>query len=131
MAEDNVGGVILEPSQGNKAAPLGLHITSRSAKCLRIAVQRRVRILNENPVTPPVAKKGSGTSVWIVVWPVRGSPLAQNDPDQVVRAGRVVTFLHFRVNLVVGLGRNVGERNSGGIISKRAKGFYVGHSGGT
>ena len=94
---------------------------------MRIAVQRWVCILNENPVTPPVAKERSSTSVRVIVWPIRGSPLAQNDPDQVVRAGRVVTFLHFRVNLVVGLRRNVSERNSGGIITKRTKGFYVCH----
>ena len=58
---------------------------------------------------------------------VTGLTLAQDDSDQVVRAGGVITFLHPRRDFVVRLCSHGGQTYLGGVITKSAKGFYVGH----
>ena len=58
---------------------------------------------------------------------VAGVLFPQDDAHQVVRAGSVVSILHLRGDLVVGLGNNLWDGNPGRVITKRAKGFNVGH----
>ena len=62
-------------------------------------------------------------------WVIAGIALAQNDSDQVVWTGGVVAILHFGSDFVVGLGGDLGKRNSRRVIAKRTESFNLGHLG--
>src|SRR5205823_10392660 len=75
-----------------------------SSESLDVPVDRRFRVLAENSFLPPLTERFRSSSVGIVFRAVAGLTLAQNDPDQVIRAGGVVAVLHRRRDFVVWLG---------------------------
>src|SRR5207248_5778085 len=68
-------------------------------------------------------------SIGVIGWVIAGIALAQNDSDQVVWTGGVVAILHFGSDFVVGLGGDLGKRNSRRVIAKRSESFNLGHLG--
>src|SRR5437762_12176027 len=53
--------------------------------------------------------------------------LAQNDAHEIVRTSRVITVLHLRRDLVVGLCHYAWQGNTCRIIAKRSERFDVSH----
>jgi hypothetical protein len=72
-------------------------------------------------------KEGGSASIGIVYGGVVGLAFAENDPDEIVGACSVIAFLHFRRNLVVGLGRYVRKGDVIEVITEGTERFYVGH----
>lgn len=126
MPKHNPGRVILEFAEGYETLAFKLQAIV-GGESLKVAVNGGFRVLSENSFSPPVAEGSRGSGVRIIFRTVAGFTLAQNDPDQVIRAGGIVTVLHRRSDLVIRLGSDFGYGDLGGIVAKRAEGFYVGH----
>ncbi len=127
MAEDDAVRVVFDPAQGDDAAPLHFSGPAGRREALHIKVERGFGVLQKNALLAPVLKRPGRTGVPVLPGMVAGVLFAKDDAHQVVRAGCVVAILHLRGDLVVGLGDNLWNRYPGRVITKRAKGFYVGH----
>ena len=119
-------------AQSDKATTLqfrGRRFFARAgqSKTLRVAVEGGNRILAQNALLPPVAKVGGSPRIYIVCRIVTFFLPAKDDADKVVWAGRVVTILQGRSDLVVRLGDDLSRRNLLRIIAIRAKRMYVSH----
>src|SRR5262249_54137674 len=121
--------VIFDLSQRDETSPFHLNLTSRNQECLGVAVNGSLGILQENVLPPPFLKEGCCPGVRGIARPVCGIPLAENNSNQVIGAGLVITILHRRTDLVVRLGGYVRQNNAGGIVSEGSKRLYVCHLG--
>ena len=127
MAENHAGRVVFDPAQRDDAAPLQFSGSAGHCKALHIKVERGLGILQKDALLAPVPKRLRRTGVPVLSGVVAGVLFPQDDAHQVVRAGGVVAVLHLRSDLVVGLGDDLWDRDPGRVITKRAKGFNVGH----
>src|SRR5205823_14795530 len=83
--------------------------------------------LKKNALPPPVAKELRRARVSVLSGMVSCLLLAQNDAHEIVRTSRVITVLHFRRDLVVGLCHYAWQGNTCRIIAKRSERFDVSH----
>src|SRR5579872_1024501 len=60
----------------------------------------------------------------MVVW----LRFSQDDANQIVGIGIIVTVSHFRCDFVIGLGHNLRQINAGGVVTQSAEWCNVSHS---
>ena len=127
MAKNNSRRIILKLPQSDESPALGFSVPARNCKALRVNVNRGLRVLKKNALPPPIAKKIRRARVRALSGMVSCLLLAQNDANQVIGARRVITVLHFRRDLVVGLCHYAWQGNTCRIIAKRSERFDVSH----
>src|SRR5262249_44501560 len=89
-----------------------------------------LRILRQNAGSAPIPKALGCAGVDVVAVAVAGFGFPQDDPDQVIGAAPVILLLHFRADLVIGLGDNRSQRAARRVITPRLKRKYFSHHGG-
>ena len=126
MPEDHPRGVVLDLAQGDETTAFVLCYCAQRGKTLRIGIDRRLRILQEYALSPPVPKVAGSAGIDVVAV-AAGLALSQNDAHEVVGTGRVVAFLHLRSNLVVGLCDHLRNIDPARVITQGAKRCKVSH----
>src|SRR5437660_2051110 len=126
VPEDHPGGIIFNFPQGDETTALILGQCARRGETLRIGIERRLRIFEENALAPPIPKKACGPGVDVVAF-AAGLAFAKHDAYQVIGAGRVVAFLHLRSNLVVGLCNRLRNLDPERVITQGAKRCEISH----
>src|SRR5437867_10096776 len=127
MAKHHARRVVLDPAQCDDPPPLQLKRPPGHGKALEIKVKRWFRILQKNPLPPPVPKKPGGTGVSVFALMVVGVLFTQDDPHQVMRTRGIVTVLHFWSDLVIGLGHDLWYRDPARVIAEGTKRLNMGH----
>jgi len=94
---------------------------------MRIDVDGGMRVLTEDALVAPIAEVGGGAGIYIVRRIVIFFATAKDDPDEVMRAGRVIVILQRGSDFVVRLSHYLGRGNLLGIVTQRAKGMNVSH----
>ena len=102
------GVVLFDLAQGDQAAALG-HLGGRAwkRKTLRVVVDGRGVVRFEHAFRAPGAQAGGSPRVDVIPLVIGGSAFAQDDAHQIVWAVGVISVLHGRGNLVVGLSYHV------------------------
>src|SRR6516162_9434706 len=98
---DRAVGIVLDPAKGDEAAPLELAGASRPLETLGIDVKGGLAVLEKNALATPVGEVSGSARIDICYVGIGGIFLAQNDADEVMRAGGIVGVLHGRGDLVV------------------------------
>src|SRR5579864_5128651 len=130
MPVHDAGRIVLDLAQCNKSLSFEVYSSTGSPESLGISVNRGLRVLQKYALRCPLGKEVCGASIGIVLQPITGIPLAEDNSYEVVRIGSVVAVLHLGCNLVVGLGSDLGQRNPSRIIAKRAEWCDMGHEQG-
>src|ERR1700722_4813839 len=134
MAEHHSGRVVLNTAQGDEPPPL--HFCSGTwsscvwtwdGKTLRIGVKGWRGIAAQNPFLAPFPKVSGGAGIYVIFRIVFLSSTTEDDSDEVIRAGRVITILQVRRDLIVGLGYDVSGRDSLRIVAKCLERLNVSH----
>ncbi len=121
MAEDDVGVVVFDAAEGDKADADFLGVRAGHQIFLGVDVNIGRRILEQDFFLDPLVHFFAGAGVDVVLRRIAGQHAAFFDGDQVVGALGVVAFLHRGANLVVGLGEHVIERYAVGVVAEGAK----------
>ena len=141
---DHLVRVLVEMPQRDEPSPFAhLLATSRGACMrhgvgLRVAVERGLGLLGQDPLPAPLAQPLRRARVDVVRLRACGQKLlglgvvrlmlAQNDAHQVVRTRLVVALLHLGGDLVVGLGDHVLHPDAAGVVAKCAERIDAGHA---
>src|SRR5207247_10840109 len=123
LSRINSGRINLQPPQTYEYPALGFSVPTRNGKALRVNVNRGLRVLKKNALPPPVAKELRRARVSVLSGMVSCLLLAQDDANQVIGTRRVITVLHLRRDLVVGLCHYAWQGNTCRIIAKRSARF--------
>ena len=131
VAEDDLLGVLVELAEGNKTSPLLHNFRSGNLETLRIGEDAGVLLLGEDALLAPGGEVACGAGIdAFALFRVKEFRQSEDDADQIVRAALVVSLLHGRGDLVVGLGDGVFEADRGGIVTPGAKWINAGHERG-
>src|SRR6185437_3470028 len=94
VPENDAGGIVLEFACAYETAASELQAGSGDGVFLRVGVEGKDRILNDDAFADPALERGRGASVDVVLRRVVGERAAFFDGDEIMRIGRVVAFLH-------------------------------------
>jgi hypothetical protein len=128
VAVDDLVGVVVEMAEGDEAATLADLVGVGNGIGLGVAVEGGLGLFGEDVLLAPIAESFGGACVYVFLIGVGGEVLAENDADEVVGAGLVVTVLHGGGDLVVGLGDDIFHVDAGGIVTEGAEGVDAGHA---
>jgi hypothetical protein len=81
VAENDMGGILLDATEADEATPFGSQLTSRNREFLGIKIEGRLRILPQNACLAPVLERSRGTGVNIFALAVPGQRLPENNPN--------------------------------------------------
>src|SRR6266550_6128080 len=118
MTVDHPSRVVLDSSQPDEPTPFQSHRITRERKSLHREVKRWRGILQKNALPAPVAEKRTSTCVNVFSWMIPSFTFSQDNAHQVMRTGRIVTFLHLGSNLVVRLSDYLRQGNSRLIVKQ-------------
>src|SRR5215470_666065 len=127
VAKNNAGGIVLYPAESDEPTALHFLVSAWNSKPLRVNIDRRLRVLNEDALPSPIEKKSSSASISILTGMVTGLLLAENNADEIVGACGVIAVLHLWRDLVVGLSDHIAKGNPCRIITEGAKRLDVSH----
>jgi hypothetical protein len=131
VAEDHLLGIFVEFAQGDEPAPLFDFGRARNPETLRIGEDTGIFLLYQNALLPPGAKIMCGPRVDAFAFlGVKEFRQAQNDAHQVEWTALVVSLLHGRRNLVVGLSHDVVQPDCGWVVTPGAEWIDAGHANG-
>src|SRR5271165_3083213 len=122
MTEDYVVGVVVEFAQGNKSVALFYFAGARNVEALRVRKDAGRFLLDQDTLLAPCAEVTRRAR--INAFPTLGIEefrQAEDDAHQVIRAALVISLLHRRGDLVVGLRHYVVQPDSGRIVSPGAE----------
>src|ERR1700733_1418246 len=126
MPEDDLRGIVFHAAQGDESP--ALKFTSRwGGEGLGISVNGGFCILTKDSLGSPLPAIAGGPGVNVVVDFVFRFAAAQNNADQVVRAGGIITLLHRGSDLIVGLSHDLSGRHSLQVVADSAEGTNVCH----
>ncbi len=108
---------------------MNLAVSARHREPLGVSKDAGVLFLGQNPHAPPIGEIARGAGINVVAPRfVKEFRQAQDDADQVVQAALVVSLLHRRGNLVVGLGDDVFYAHHAWVVPQCAEGINSGHA---
>src|SRR3984957_9234122 len=90
----DTGGIVLNPAQGDETAALQFRASARRLKTLEVLVERRLRILLEDPMPATIPKKRRRPSVNIFPCAVVGLRFSQDDANQIMGISIIVSVRH-------------------------------------
>src|SRR6185437_8451916 len=120
VAKDYFCGVVIEASERDEATALqDFAGTARNLKALRIGEDRRIVVGLENALVAPLTKVSRRACVDVVhARLIKEFRQPEDNAHEVVGASSVVDLLHRGRDLVVRLGDDVFDANSGGIVAR-------------
>src|ERR1051326_333188 len=119
MPEDDALRIVMQAAKRDDAAAFGKIPSAGDGKGLGINEDSRSFIFCQQTGRAPVVKIFGSASIHIKGRGIGFAGLAQDDPDKVVRAALVISGLHFRGDLVIGLGQHVFQLYLLRIVTKR------------
>jgi len=119
-------GVVLDAAERDKSTAFKV-LARGSLKCLGVDINRRGGVLQQDALFPPHTPERGRAGVYVFCGIVVGFAVAQNNPDEVKRAGRVISLLHGRSDLVIGLSNHLRGGYLLLVVAKRTERAYVGH----
>src|ERR1035438_6236092 len=131
VAEDDLFGVVMELAEGDKAAALFHDFSAGNLETLGIGEEAGVLFLDQDALIAPGAEVATGAGVdALAAFGIEEFGQAEDDADKVVGAALVVSLLHRRGDLVVGLCHDVVQTDGGGAVTPGAKWINAGHTKG-
>src|SRR5262249_44010470 len=127
VAKHDSGGIVLKLPSADAAAACAPLMRTRNREFLRVVIEGRRGVLQQDRVANPLCNLGGRARVDVVARVVVVVGTALFDGDQIVRVQGVVFGLALGRDFVVGLREDAFERGDLRVETKCAKWEYLGH----